>query len=578
MLLLPWRVQCPGRVWAALAAGLGGRGPCQFSLLLFSSSLPSRPSRCVLQVVPPGCPLPWPDGTPFHAVCAFRGLGPVALKVRTAAYPRRTPPPWVSVARALRAVPVQGVGRAVSGSSCPSAFSAPVPCSAYLDVGGVARSLRPLAWLRVARPPVGRPAFESWLCALGGRNKGARGGRLSLWGWGVRGGAPFHAPPPVLGACGRGLLPTGCGCRRCRCGDPSLTPQRALLQAPFARCGGRPGGGGVSCRDVGCPGLGALPRPTAGPWGVRPGPATHWWVQGPWAWKCVTNPTARALARWLCALWERQKGARGGHRLPGCGASRVGRSPTPGRWSLVRAAGARYPLAVGAGGVGVGTRHLPHSAIWRAGFTRCGGGTRAPRGGASCLGVGRPAWGALPRPAARPWGVPPGPATHWLWLRGMWAWGPVTKPTASALASWLSVLWGRHQGARGGRLLPGCGASVVGRPCPPDCLSSGCAAGARHQLAVGAGGVGVRTRHQPHSASPCTLAFHAEGGAGGRQGGAPLAWVWGVRGLALSHAPPPILGACGRGQLPTSCGCGGCGRWDPSPTPRRALFRFGVAR
>ena len=31
--------------------------------------------------------------------------------------------------------------------------------------------------------------------------------------------------------------------------------------------------------------------------------------------------------------------------------------------------------------------------------------------------------------------------------------------------------------------------------------------------------------------------------------------MWGVRGRALSHARPPVLGVCGRGPLPTGCGC-----------------------
>ena len=56
---------------SAVGAGAGSR-----------SSLPSRPSRCVLRGVPSGCPFPLPAGTPFHAVCAFYGLRPVALWVR----------------------------------------------------------------------------------------------------------------------------------------------------------------------------------------------------------------------------------------------------------------------------------------------------------------------------------------------------------------------------------------------------------------------------------------------------------------------------------------------------------------
>ena len=93
-------------------------------------------------------------------------------------------------------------------------------------------------------------------------------------------GAPY---PLAVGAGGSG-------------GDPSPTPQRALLRAGFARFGGgmRVPGGGASCLGVGCPGSGALRPPTTCPFG--------------------------------------------------------------------RAAGAHYPLAVGAGDAGVGTRHEPHSA------------------------------------------------------------------------------------------------------------------------------------------------------------------------------------------------------------------------
>ena len=59
-----------------------------------------RPSRCVWRVVPSGCPSSSAAGTPFNAVCAFRGLGPVALLVFAAcplrvcalALPRRPRP------------------------------------------------------------------------------------------------------------------------------------------------------------------------------------------------------------------------------------------------------------------------------------------------------------------------------------------------------------------------------------------------------------------------------------------------------------------------------------------------------
>ena len=248
---------------------------------------------------------------------------------------------------------------------------------------------------------------------------------------------------------------------------------------------------------------------------MRPGPTTHWlWLRGVRAWGPVSNPTARAPASWLCALWGRHEGARGGCLLPGCGASGDGRSPTP-DLSSVWACG-RGPLPTG-----------------------CGCGECGRR--------------------------------------------PVTNPTARTLASWLCALWGRHEVARGGRLLPGYGASGVGRsptpdhssfracgrgPLPTGCGCGGCghgdpsptpqrallraafarcgggmwvpgggasclgvgrlgtgalppptsrpfgrAAGAHYPLAVAAGGAGMGTRHQPHSAHSCELALRAVGAA-----------------------------------------------------------------
>ena len=106
--LLPWWVQCPVRVCAALAAGSGGSGR-YLVLCLSHFPLPApRVPRCVWRAVPSGCPLPSLAGTPFHAVCAFRELGPVALLVVPAcplrvcalALPRRPlppPPGWCGV-------------------------------------------------------------------------------------------------------------------------------------------------------------------------------------------------------------------------------------------------------------------------------------------------------------------------------------------------------------------------------------------------------------------------------------------------------------------------------------------------
>ena len=285
----------------------------------------------------------------------------------------------------------------------------------------------------------------------------------------------------------------------------------------------------------------------------------------------VINPTARAVASCLCALWGRHEGARGGRLLPGCGASGVGRSPTPDCPPSGRAAGAHYPLAVGEGGCGRGgPSPTLQRALLRAGCARCGGGTRAPGGGASCLGVGRQGSGALPSPTARPLGGLPGPTTHLLWVRGMRAWGPVTKPTACALA----CCGGWHEGAQGGRLLPGCGASGVGRSPIPDCPPSGRAAGAHYPLAVGAGDAGVGTRHQTHSVRSCVLWGRHEGARGGRL-------LPGCGASGVGHSPTPDCPPSGRAagaHYPSAVGAGGCGRGDLSPTPQRALLRAGFAR
>ena len=140
--------------------------------------------------------------------------------------------------------------------------------------------------------------------------------------------------------------------------------------------------------------------------GVRPGSTTHWlWVLGVRAWGPVTNPTARALASWLCALWGRHEGARGGRLLPGCGASGDGRSLTPELSSLRAYGRGPLPTGCGCGGCGHGDPSpTPQRVLLRAGFARCGGGMRVPGGGAYCLGVGHLGSGALPPPTSRPFG------------------------------------------------------------------------------------------------------------------------------------------------------------------------------
>ena len=128
---------------------------------------------------------------------------------------------------------------------------------------------------------------------------------------------------------------------------------------------------------------------------------------------------------------------------PGSGAL-----PPPTSRPFWHEAGAHYPLAVGAGRAGVGTRHQPGSARSCELDLHAVGAARGRPGGVPVAWV----WGfrapavSHPRPLVRS-GVRPGPTTHWLWVRGVRAWGPVTNPTARTLACWLCALWGRHEGA-----------------------------------------------------------------------------------------------------------------------------------
>ena len=167
-------------------AGTGTRSPPS------CFPLSSRPSRCGLCVAPFGCFLPSPACTPFHAVCAFRELGPVAFPVRAVCsfcvcvlmLPRCVRPPLAGAARALRAVPVQDAGRAVPDSLRPSAFPALILCSSCLvwgwECGG------PPAWLRVVHPLWGGsvlPLMPLRPGQCGARGEGSRGagvGRSSL--------------------------------------------------------------------------------------------------------------------------------------------------------------------------------------------------------------------------------------------------------------------------------------------------------------------------------------------------------------------------------------------------------------
>ena len=161
----------------------------------------------------------------------------------------------------------------------------------------------------------------------------------------------------------------------------------------------------------------------------------------------------------------------GGRLLPGCGASGVGRCPSPRRPSMGQAAGARSPFSVGTGGVGVGIRHQPYSSrSCELALRAVGAAHERPEGdlfpGCGASGVGR-----SPSPSPLSMGQAAGPAARFPWAGRVRVWEPITNPTASALASWLCAAWGRHMGARGGTSFlgvrrPGLGAlpSPAARP------------------------------------------------------------------------------------------------------------------
>ena len=376
---------------------LAGAVPLVLCLSRFPLPAPRVP-RCVWWAVSSGCPLPSLAGTPFHAVCAFRGLGPVALLVFPAcplrvcalALPRRPlpPPPLGGMACAPHAVPALGAGRAVPRGLCPSARPAPVPCSVWHAWGGAVGSWFPPTWLGAVRPPWG------W-------QKGVPGGVPST----VAGGVRCQALPlPQLPAHWAGCwVPLPTCCRRGRGGVGAHHGPLGLHALWGLRAvgvvGGRPRGGwpatvvrGVWCQALSlplgraagvlrpvCPGCGRCGRGTQHrPHSVRPcGPALL--AVG------VAEGRSRGAAFHHCEgrLWSGAPPPRTARPLGGLSGS-----ATHMLWA--RACGCPGPT-------------LSPCPACPVGAACCGGGGGPSPGGMACHRCeGRPMSGAVPPPAARP--------------------------------------------------------------------------------------------------------------------------------------------------------------------------------
>ena len=300
---------------------------------------------------------------------------------------------------------------------------------------------------------------------------------------------------------------------------------------------------GVACAPGTVPVLGAgravrlSPSPSACPasvpcsvwlaWGGRPGPVSSYlawccalpvgWVR---AWGPVTNPSARALGGWPCALAWRAVGAArgrpgGGRPLPGCGAPGVGRSPTLDHSSFQACGRGPLPSSCGRGGCGRGEPWTtPQGALLRAGFARCGGGMWVPGGGRLLPGCGASGVGRSPAPNHSSfWACGRGPLPTGCGWGGCGHGDPSPTQQRALLRAGFARCGGGMRVTWGGASCLGVGRLGSGALPAPTTRPFGRAAGAHYPLAVGAGGSGLGTRHQPHSARSCELALRAVGAA-----------------------------------------------------------------
>ena len=170
-----------------------------------------------------------------------------------------------------------------------------------------------------------------------------------------------------------------------------------------------------------------------------------------------------------------------------------------------------------------------------------------------------------PRPHVRP-GVRPRPL-----LLGAGVAGVRTRHQPHSARS--SVLRGRHVGAQGGRLLPNCGASGVGRSPDPDHPSFRACARARFPLVVGAvcgrGGRAVLGNSSRAAVRRVLCALPGFAAPGGRCGSAPVLvpWLWPAACLSGVPRGPALVRRSSSGLVARGAPVGFLIDVVPPPTP-----------
>ena len=210
---------------------LGDWGRCRVFCLPRFPLLAPRFVRCVWRAVPSGCPLSLLAGTPFHAVCAFHGLGPVALLVFPAC-------PLCVCALALsrrpRTPPLPGM--------VWRAHLARFRCWALVGPFHAVRA--PSRVLPRSLAPFGL-----------------------LWG-----GGGSHFPLPGLGLRAPRAVGAGVGTRH----QPHRARSCELALRAVGAARGCPGGGGRLLPGCGASGVARSPTPNRPSLGACGRPTTHW--------------------------------------------------------------------------------------------------------------------------------------------------------------------------------------------------------------------------------------------------------------------------------------------------------------